>query len=247
MTESQPFFNLLDYTYIFIMLASTLFGLANGFTRTLLSLFAWVGSAFISTEFSPYVYEFLKDNFQEPMAGKVIASSSTYVISLIILMVISFLVADFVKNSILSSLDRSLGLLFGLVRGICIPVGLISILLLLNVPKDKFFIVENSKISCLIYDSLSSFTPYINVSNLNIRKMLNIEEKENIQNAVLKQFYEQKLNPKKTGQEMSKAKNESAKNTAKISNFKINSPQHNSLGLKVTSHKRNSKKYNTKK
>ena len=158
------------------MFASTLFGLANGFTRTLFSLLAWVGSGFASTAATPYVYGFLKDHFQEPIVGQLIASTGSYVICLVILMIISYLVSDAVKNSMLSGLDRSLGLLFGLIRGFLIPIGVVAVLLALNVPKDKFAVVETSKISSVLYDAMKGFIPTFNIPNLHKEKDNAIEK-----------------------------------------------------------------------
>lgn len=210
MTEASSFFNLLDYIYIAIMFASTLFGLANGFTRTLFSLLAWVGSGFASTAATPYVYGFLKDHFQEPIVGQLIASTGSYVICLVILMIISYLVSDAVKNSMLSGLDRSLGLLFGLIRGFLIPIGVVAVLLALNVPKDKFAVVETSKISSVLYDAMKGFIPTFNIPNLHKERDNAIEKYRHV--------YDKK---------------QSTRDAKKVSTFPISHPKHHSLGVKI--------------
>lgn len=214
MNSSESFFNLVDYIYIAVMLTSSLFGLANGFTRTLLSLFSWVGSGFAAAMATPHVYEFLETHFSpEPMAGQLIASTSSYVICLILLTIISYFISDAVKNSMFSGLDRSLGLLFGLIRGLCIPAGVIAVLIALSIPKEKFQIVDESKISTLLYKGLHGMVPTLDIPN--IKK--NNEE-------VFKKYYEH--SQKKMQQKMEKE-------AKKAATFKIKHPEHHSLGAKV--------------
>lgn len=208
MTESSSFFSLLDYIYIAIMLASTLFGLANGFTRTLLSLLTWVGSGFASTAATPYVYDFLKDHFQEPIVGQIVSSTGSYVICLVVLMVVSHFISDAVKNSILSGIDRSLGLLIGLIRGMLVPIGVAAVLLALNIPKDKFAIITTSKISSVMYDSMKGLVPTFDLPNLN-------KEKSGVME---KRIYD---------------KRQSISDARKVSTFPISHPKHHSLGAKV--------------
>lgn len=214
MNNGESFFNIADYIYITIMLASSLFGLANGFTRTLFSLFSWVGSGFAAAAATPYVYEFLETHFSpDPMAGQLIASTSSYVICLILLTIISYFVSDAIKNSMFSGLDRSLGLLFGLIRGLCLPAGIIAVLIALEIPKKKFQIVDESKISTILYKGLNGMVPILNIPNL---------KKENEE--VFKKYYEH--SQKKMQIKMEKE----AKNAA---TFKIKHPEHHSLGTKI--------------
>lgn len=213
-SNGESFFNLIDYIYIAVMLASSLFGVANGFTRTLLSLFSWVGSGFAAAMATPHVYEFLETHFSpDPMAGQLIASTSSYVICLILLTIISYFISDIVKNSMFSSLDRSLGLLFGLIRGMCIPAGVIAVLISLGIPKDRFQIVDESKISTLLYKGLHGMVPTLDIPNI---------KKENEE--VFKRYYDH--SQKKMQQKIAKE----AKNAAV---FKIKHPEHRSLGAKV--------------
>ena len=214
MNNGESFFNIVDYIYITIMLASSLFGLANGFTRTLFSLFSWIGSGFAAAAATPYVYEFLETHFSpDPMAGQLIASTSSYVICLILLTIVSYFISDAVKNSMFSGLDRSLGLLFGLIRGLCIPAGVVAVLIALEIPKEKFQIVDESKISTLLYKGLDGMIPTLDIPNI---------KKENEE--VFKKYYEH--SQKKMQLKMEKE----AKNAAI---FKIKHPEHHSLGTKI--------------
>lgn len=214
MNNGESFFNIVDYIYITIMLASSLFGLANGFTRTLFSLFSWIGSGFAAAAATPYVYEFLETHFSpDPMAGQLIASTSSYVICLILLTIVSYFISDAVKNSMFSGLDRSLGLLFGLIRGLCIPAAVVAVLIALEIPKEKFQIVYESKISTILYKGLDGLIPTLNIPNI---------KKENEE--IFKKYYEH--SQKKMQLKMEKE----AKNAAI---FKIKHPEHNSLGAKI--------------
>lgn len=166
MSSGESFFNIADYVYIFFMLASSVFGFLKGLIRTLFSLFAWIGSGFISAAATPYVGKFLEGCVSDLIIRQLIASVGSYILCLILLTMVSYLMSDAVKKSVFGGLDRSLGLLFGFIRGLCIPTIVVITLLALNIPKKKFEIVNNSKISAFLYQSLDGMIPIFNIPAL---------------------------------------------------------------------------------
>jgi membrane protein required for colicin V production len=112
--------NLLDMIVIGVVLISGLFAFARGFVKEALSVVAWVGAAFAALHGLPYA---------APMAerflpkGPVADAAAGFVVFLVALVVLSFItsaIASHVKKSALSAVDRTLGLVFGLVRGLAL-------------------------------------------------------------------------------------------------------------------------------
>ncbi len=161
MTNSS-FFNCLDYIYIAIMLISSVFGFIKGFTRSFLSLCAWICSGFLSIIISPYLYPFTKKYFTEPSIVQGVSTGISYILILIILLLITHLISDSIKRSVLSGLDRAIGVLFGLFRGIFLPFCICTIFLIFDIAKKKFAIIDQSKISGILFEtSRLTIIPYL--------------------------------------------------------------------------------------
>lgn len=115
--EPHSGLNNLDYTVIGVVLSSGVLALMRGFVRELFSLFAWIGAYFASVHFyqvaTPWVQHYIKN---EKMAEWG-AMAAVFVAVLILLAVVGNIVALFIKGPALTTIDRSLGFLYGLLRG----------------------------------------------------------------------------------------------------------------------------------
>lgn len=115
--------NVVDIVVIAILLLSALLAFIRGFTTEVLSLAGWVGAAMIAI----YAYPHLEPRVQEVLLEKVGVDSPLVVdgltigvVFLVCLFVLTFVFArigGLIRGSSLSALDRSLGFLFGLLRG----------------------------------------------------------------------------------------------------------------------------------
>ena len=113
---------LLDFILIGIMLISGLLALMRGFTREVLSLVAW-GVAAVAAYFAikqPKLIEFAMQNvpyLEKEMVAQIAVGGAAFIITLIIVSIISVKISDFVVDSAAGAFDRSLGFVFGLARG----------------------------------------------------------------------------------------------------------------------------------
>lgn len=110
-------------------LFSVLIGAVRGFTREFLSLFSWASSGFLTYLTYPVVQSILKQKIQNPMLADVLSGVATFACFLLLFGLFSHLLANWIQNSFLGGLDRSLGLLFGFVRGallLCIAEMIVS-------------------------------------------------------------------------------------------------------------------------
>jgi len=115
--------NVVDIVVIAILLLSALLAFIRGFTTEVLSLAGWVGAALIAI----YAYPYVEPKVQEVLQDKLDISSplivdglTVGVVFLVCLFVLTFLftqIGGLIRGSSLSALDRSLGFLFGLLRG----------------------------------------------------------------------------------------------------------------------------------
>jgi membrane protein required for colicin V production len=110
--------NALDLAIIAVIALSALFAFARGFVREALSIIAWVGAAVITLYGFDRVYAYTVRFVTNPLLADLIAGAGLFVISLILLTMLTGYVARFVEGSSLSPIDRTLGLIFGLARGV---------------------------------------------------------------------------------------------------------------------------------
>jgi membrane protein required for colicin V production len=110
--------NALDLAIIAVIALSALFAFARGFVREALSIVAWVGAAAITLYGFNKVYAVIVKFVTTPLLADLIAGAGLFVTSLVALTIATGYVARFVDGSALSPIDRTLGLIFGLARGV---------------------------------------------------------------------------------------------------------------------------------
>lgn len=109
--------NPLDLGVIAVILLSAIFAFARGFVREALSIIAWVGAAAITLYGFNWAYGLIEPHAQNPILSQVIAGFGLFVVSLIVLTVLTGIVARLVHVAGLTLIDRTLGFIFGLARG----------------------------------------------------------------------------------------------------------------------------------
>ena len=109
--------NPIDIGVIAIIVLSAIFAFARGFVREALSIVAWVGAAVIAIKWFDPVFALVDPYVKNPLLSQVIAGVGLFVVSLVVLTVITSYIARLVRFSALSPIDRTLGFIFGLARG----------------------------------------------------------------------------------------------------------------------------------
>src|SRR5271170_4650723 len=102
---------ILDLVLLGVMLISGLLAMVRGFMREILSIAAWGTAALVT------LYAF----------GKLLPTAKTYfnndtVASVVVVSIITVRISDMILDSRIGALDRTLGFLFGLARGLLIVV-----------------------------------------------------------------------------------------------------------------------------
>ncbi len=106
-----------DLIIIAILALSALLAFMRGFVREVLSIGAWVGAALATIYGFPIAQPFARKYIEVALFADIAAGVAIFVVALIVLTVLSHALSRNVRSSALGAVDRSLGLLFGLVRG----------------------------------------------------------------------------------------------------------------------------------
>jgi membrane protein required for colicin V production len=129
-------FSYVDLVVVLIVLVSTVYAIWRGFVAETLSVFAWAAAALAALYFAPIIAPHAKKLISPEWIGTAASYVVVFLVVLIPLSFISYRFAENVHNSPVGALDRSLGGIFGVVRGLAI-VGIAYIVFSAFVPVPK--------------------------------------------------------------------------------------------------------------
>jgi len=110
----------LDGIVILVTFLSAVLAMVRGLSRELLSLISWVLSAVFAYLLYKPALGFTANHIHNPKIALIITVAVLFFIALIVLSVISMKFADIVIDSRIGALDRTLGFVFGIARGLVI-------------------------------------------------------------------------------------------------------------------------------
>src|SRR6266403_3145552 len=113
---------LLDIILLGVMLVSALLAMIRGFMREVLSIAAWVIAAVATLYAYSKLLPYAKSYFNNDIIATAAVVGGTFLLTLIVVSIITVRFSDMVLDSRVGALDRTLGFLFGLGRGLRIVV-----------------------------------------------------------------------------------------------------------------------------
>lgn len=122
-----------DIAVVAVVVVSTILAVARGFVRETLSILAWAAAAAATLYFGPYFAKVLGARISTPLLGPILAYAGIFLVVLIPLSFVSYRLSERVRNSPIGALDRSLGVPFGVVRGLAL-IGIAYLAVSLVIP-----------------------------------------------------------------------------------------------------------------
>jgi|SRR5215470_14764747 len=113
---------LLDVFLLVVMLVSGLLAMIRGFMREILSIAAWIAAAGATLYAYARLLPYAKQYFNNDIVAAAVTIGGVFLLTLVIVSVITVRLSDMVLDSRIGALDRTLGFLFGLARGLVIVV-----------------------------------------------------------------------------------------------------------------------------
>ncbi len=107
-----------------IMFISAILALMRGFTREVLSLLAWAGAAIAVVLLHPVLQKTAQSYFppDEDYIANIVLGIVIFLVVLIIISILTMRLSDWILDSGIGVLDRTLGFVFGLARGLLLVV-----------------------------------------------------------------------------------------------------------------------------
>ncbi len=130
---------LVDWILLAIVLVSTAIALVRGFIKEVISLVTWIAAFAIALAFSQAASVWVPEAVDIPSARVAIAFVALFVIVLILGGIINWAISKLVETTGLSGTDRSVGMVFGLLRGVLIVAGLLVLGGFTTLPKEPWW------------------------------------------------------------------------------------------------------------
>ncbi len=118
-------FNWADWVILGIIVVSCLFGLMRGLIKEALSVANWVIAILIAVTYRDPLASLLVNQIETPSLRQIVAFSSLFVATLVVGALVNYLIGELVKMTGLSSTDRILGMVFGLLRGFVVVLAIL--------------------------------------------------------------------------------------------------------------------------
>jgi membrane protein required for colicin V production len=125
-----------DLAMLGVLALSALLAFFRGFVREVLGVGAWAGAILLGFWFFPYVSPRFETWIHAREFADPAAFAAVFLVSLIVLSVISSWAGALVRGSALGGVDRTLGIVFGLVRGAVMLIFCYVAAGLVTVPQD---------------------------------------------------------------------------------------------------------------
>ena len=114
-----------DIAIIVILLISTIIGIFRGFIREILSLASWLIALYVAWTFAEMGATYLEPYISQPPLRIVAAFAGIFIVVLILASIIGYVVYRLFALAGITGVDRSLGAVFGIARGVVIVAILI--------------------------------------------------------------------------------------------------------------------------
>jgi membrane protein required for colicin V production len=112
----------LDIGLAVIMLISALLAMVRGFVREVLSIASWALAALTTWYAYPRLLPLAQTQVSNELIAKAIVIAGVFLTVLVVVSLITIRISDAILDSKIGVLDRTLGFLFGLARGLVIVV-----------------------------------------------------------------------------------------------------------------------------
>jgi membrane protein required for colicin V production len=117
---------LLDGILVGFTLVSAMLAMVRGLSREILSIASWVAAAVAAYFLYPFVLPYVQPYIDNEQIAMVAAAGVVFIVALIIVTLITMKIADWIIDSRIGALDRTLGFLYGAARGVLVvAVGLL--------------------------------------------------------------------------------------------------------------------------
>ncbi|GAC1410877.1 MAG: CvpA family protein [Burkholderiaceae bacterium] len=134
---------LFDYSVVFVLTCSVLISLLRGLVKELLSLMSWVTALLVASAYCAPFAEMLPDAITDFVPGAIgrliVAFVALFIVVKLLMALLGTAIDGVIKASGLVIVDRGLGGVFGLARGIVIVLAGVLACGMTAIPRQPFW------------------------------------------------------------------------------------------------------------
>ena len=113
---------ILDLVVLGVIAISALLAAVRGFTREVLAIVSWIAAAAVAWLFHQQLLPLVQQYIPNKTVALVASIAVLFLVTLIVVSIITSRISDFVLDSRIGALDRTLGFIFGSARGLLLCV-----------------------------------------------------------------------------------------------------------------------------
>lgn len=129
----------IDYTFLGLILISSVIGFFRGFIREAFSLLVWMIAIWVGLTFSREFSSLLETVISYPSARIAASFAILFFVTLILGALISYLLGELVRKTGLTGTDRFIGMIFGIARGLVVVAIMVMLAGLTPLPEDSWW------------------------------------------------------------------------------------------------------------
>ena len=150
---------LFDYLTIFVLVASVIISTTRGVVREVLSLASWVAAFMVANLYGETLAQRLPDMVPGALTRLIIAFVVLFIGTRLLMGLLILMCESLIKASGLSFVDRSLGSLFGLARGMLIVLVTVMLCGMTAIPQQPFW--KDAMLSPYAESAARSVKPFL--------------------------------------------------------------------------------------
>lgn len=112
----------LDLGLLGVVLISALLAMLRGFTREVLAIASWGAAAIAAIYLHPLLLPYVKPYISKDVVAMAVAAGIVFFVTLVVVSLVTVRLSDAILDLKVGALDRSLGFVFGAVRGLLLCV-----------------------------------------------------------------------------------------------------------------------------
>ncbi|MBK4734085.1 CvpA family protein [Noviherbaspirillum pedocola] len=150
---------LFDYLVLFVLIASIVISTLRGLVREILSLASWIAAFVIANAWGGELARLLPEAVPGDLVRLIVAFVILFIGVRILMGLLMVMVEALIKASGLTVVDRGLGSLFGLARGLLIVMTAVLLCGMTAIPQQRFW--KEAMLSPLAETAAQTLIPYL--------------------------------------------------------------------------------------
>ena len=151
-----------DYAVVFVLFMSAVFSTLRGMTREFLGLLGWVVSVVVANYAKPLLEDLISDLINADGLGAALAWGLPFAATVIIWFLLASLLSPGLTHAGLGSLDRLLGVIFGVARGyLLVLLAFIGAVLAIEGENNLPATIQNAQSTPLFSQSAQYFAKFM--------------------------------------------------------------------------------------